>query len=238
MVEKILIESGDSSKPNNYDKIVNILDNFNQYCNFEHQPVIDVSNQIRLFGEKSPEKDSIGIIPKNAITKIWEYIPFHEIQRKLFITESGFLVATYNLYQIINHPYLSSYDNFKYSFSLEDYRKDIPLIWLELLCVKDTSRGSGEAQVLIDEFIKDIKEEYFEKKKNDLVIIGIDIAGTDRGWENKSLTKYYKKLGFTIKPSSDFNIISPGSQIGIMEIYNTNLDELIFPSVPTHIPVL
>ena len=130
----------------------------------------------------------------------------------------GFLLATYDVVNIENHPDLESYDFTKYTTLLNSTKINAPLIWLELICVHQDFRSKNIAKTLIEELKTDAKNTYFTDENIKYIVIGIDIAGTANNLMNKSLANFYQKLGFKILFDSGFDVYTGGALLGYLQI--------------------
>lgn len=211
-----------------------ILENFAQFCHSNTPKKVNVHPQNHIFRGKSPNEDYTTNIPIDALVR---YIPntgkiespFNEIERAMFFYTnggvcSGFLFVTYNIESIENHKNLNPYDLAKYGSYLNATKQiKAPLLWIELVCVKQESRGQNIAEKLIDTLKKDAIDKYFTNKETQYIVIGIDIAGTKNNWMNQSLSNFYEKLGFKMSINSGFDIITSGGQIGYLQIKRTDI---------------
>jgi len=215
------------------NKLSIILKNFATVCsiptkNFAtiHQTIHQEKSFLR---PESPSEDTISYIPKTALSRLLDDDTsnlFNTIDRYLFFMEEGFLIATFNVEQLINNSNLDSYDNMKYNTLYSSYpdsfintkpNPNIPLIWIELICVDPKYRKKGITKLLLNNLEKKITDIYKDNTNVEYVILGLDIAGTTNGWRNKNLRDVYSKLGFNFE-NDGFYIYTEGGQIGFKEI--------------------
>jgi len=112
----------------------------------------------------------------------------------------GFLGGIVNAYDILTEHYedpkLSSYDRTKYgnvySYLVPDTAPEIPMSWIEIICVHPEGRGRNIAQTLIERFIAYSKQ----SQHADAIVVGLDIVGTVKGGINLGLKGVYERLGF------------------------------------------
>ena len=119
--------------------------------------------------------------------------------------------------QLINHDKLDPYNNHKYNIIYsgivpknQQSNLSIPLVWIELICVRENARGNSKSRILIDFFEKSLLDKYPDSES---IIIGLDIPGTKNNWQNKELLGVYSRLGFTF-PTTDFHFYHLGAQLG------------------------
>ena len=135
----------------------------------------------------------------------------------------GFLGGTVDVLPVLdkyaNDPRMDSYDRVKYinvysEFGpQEETEPDIPLSWVEILCISPSSRGKNLSNKLITLFVDYCKSITGEKE----VILGVDVAGTKENGINLGLVKNYEKLGFKFDMSwnlSDVYTMFLGAQFG------------------------
>lgn len=112
----------------------------------------------------------------------------------------GFLGGVINAYDILTEHYedpkLSSYDRTKYgsvySYLVSDTAPEIPMSWIEIICVHPEGRGNNIAQTLIERFISYSKE----SQHSDKIVVGLDIVGTVKRGINLGLKGVYEGFGF------------------------------------------
>lgn len=112
----------------------------------------------------------------------------------------GFLGGVINAYDILNmyyeDPKLSSYDRTKYSsvysYLVPETAPEIPMSWIEIICVHPEGRGHNIAQTLIERFISYSKQ----SQHSDTIVVGLDIVGTVKGGINLGLKGVYEGFGF------------------------------------------
>mgnify|MGYP001398155686 CR=1 FL=1 len=114
----------------------------------------------------------------------------------------GFLGGNINALPILDKygetPQMDSYDRVKYinvysEFGpQDDVEPDIPLSWVEILCIAPNGRGKKLPEQLITMFIAHCKSVTGEKE----LVLGVDVAGTVEGGINLGLVRNYEKLGF------------------------------------------
>ena len=210
------------------DKLSIILKNFTTICSTPTKNSSTIYQKKSFLQPESPLEDTISQIPKSALSRLLDETstPFHTIDKHLFFMEEGFLIATFNVEQLINNSNLDSYDNMKYNTLYSSYpdsfintkpNPNIPLIWIELICVDPKYRKKGITKLLLNNLEKKITDIYKDNTNVEYVILGLDIAGTTNGWRNKNLRDMYSKLGFKFENDS-FYIYTEGGQIGFKEI--------------------
>ena len=135
----------------------------------------------------------------------------------------GFLAGNVNTLPILDKyadgPRMDSYDRVKYinvysEFGpQEDTEPDIPLSWVEILCIAPDSRGQNLSDKLITLFVDYCKSITGEKE----LVLGIDVVGTNENGINLGLVKNYEKLGFKFDMwwnLSDVYTMFMGAQFG------------------------
>ena len=135
----------------------------------------------------------------------------------------GFLAGNVNVLPILdkyaNDPRMDSYDHVKYinvysEFGpQEDAEPDIPLSWVEILCITPDSRGQNLSDKLITLFVDYCKSITGEKE----LVLGVDVVGTNENGINLGLVKNYEKLGFKFDMwwnLSDVYTMFMGAQFG------------------------
>ena len=221
----------------NREIIDHILANFATFCHSQKDKQACVRSQVNTFRGKSPETDIVTNIPFVALAR---YLPktnhfesvFNDVERVMFFNQddnkyTGFLLATYDVVKIENHPDLSSYDVAKYGSFLHATKQiKAPLIWLELICVREDKRGANIAKELIHSLKTDVINKFFSNDETEYIVIGIDISGTKNSWMNKSLADFYEKLGFKMSIDSGFDLYTSGGQIGYLQIKKSDISML------------
>ena len=227
MINVLKIEKNKPLKT--HPPLTTILDQFTETCSLP-KTTSNVVYQPKgfLLGE-SPDKDEISNIPKGALKKFVSMEtdnPYFKIDRYLFFSEGGFLIASFNVETLINHKNLESYDNMKYNTLYTGYYDlsintkpdpNLPMVWIELICIHPNHRKTGYIKRLISALKTKIQEIYSINPEIKFVILGLDVAGTVNGWRNKDLRDYYSKLGFIFEEDG-FHVYTEGGQIGYKEI--------------------
>ena len=210
------------------DKLSIILKNFATTCSTPTKHSSTIYQKKNFLQPESPSEDTTSQIPKSALSRLLNdtSTPFNIIDKYIFFMEEGFLIATFNVEQLINNSDLDSYDNMKYNTLYSSYpdsfinRKpnpNIPLVWIELICVDPKYRKKGVTKLLLNSLEKKINDIYKDNSNVEYVVLGLDIAGTTNGWRNKNLRDIYSKLGFNFEEDG-FYVYTEGGQIGFKEI--------------------
>ena len=211
------------------NKLAIILKNFATVCSIPTKNFATIPQKKSFLLPESPSEDTISQIPKIALSRLLDddtSNPFNIIDRYLFFMEEGFLISTFSVELLINNRKLDSYDNMKYNTLYSSYpnsfinklpNPNIPLVWIELICVNPKYRKKGITKQLLNNLEKKITDTYKDNTNVEYVILGLDIAGTTNGWRNKNLRDIYSKLGFNFEEDG-FYIYTEGGQIGFKEI--------------------
>ena len=92
------------------------------------------------------------------------------------------------------------------------------LNWIEILCVSPDSRGKNVGYQLL----KTLEEYLLANFDTNNIVIGLDVVGTKKRFQNLSLRNYYSNLGFKF-PQTGFHEHHSGAQLA----YNIIKGELI-----------
>jgi len=122
----------------------------------------------------------------------------------------GFIGGVTNALDILeefyNKPALSSYDQSKYVNVFNHFvqeGQDMPMSWIEIICVHPDNRKQQIATGLIEKF----KEICFRRNKTKTLLLGLDIVGVgigNGGSINSELKEKYESMGFDF--SMPFNV--------------------------------
>jgi len=183
--------------------------------------------------------DTVYPIPINALTRLFpNYVekPYDSIDR-LFISKGneGFMMVNLNVQTIINPSHYHGIDLYDYSKYMSIYQgfekyeeynpifnddgdeidedpfpnKDTMLNWIEIICVSPNSRGKSVGYQLL----KTLEEYLLKEFDNNKIVIGLDVVGTKKRFQNLDLKNYYTSLDFKF-PELGFHMYHSGAQLG------------------------
>jgi GNAT superfamily N-acetyltransferase len=227
---KYLLIDLDTENPDERKYIDQTIQQYATIC----KSVTSTPSLKRMTPFSSKLTQTTGTVSPLAFEPLRRLLPEHdtiyqETRRVLIVcvdkTDSvvGFLGGSVDALPILDKygdtPRMDSYDRVKYinvysQFGpQEDTEPDIPLSWVEILCVAPSGRGQNLPKQLITKFIEYCKSVTGEKE----LVLGVDVAGTVENGINLGLVRNYEKLEFKFDMDwnlSDVYTMFMGAQFG------------------------
>jgi GNAT superfamily N-acetyltransferase len=196
----------DTSDPDEQRIVKEVDGQYNDIC---HQvKKTKALKKIMFTTEWQQVEDSVFALAKEPLDRMRtesEHPVYSDLDNTLVVCMDGerilgFLGGVINAYDILTKHYedpkLSSYDRTKYgsvySYLVSDTAPEIPMSWIEIICVHPEGRGQNIAQTLIERFISYSKQ----SQQSDMIVVGLDIVGTVKGGINLALRGIYEGFGF------------------------------------------
>ena len=212
--------------------IKDVLEQYDELC--QYQGLVKSSKRKGLFGATKWQEieDTVPKLNPMALDRLLpDKNKLYDTTERLLIvcTEGeaicGFIGGVVDVTSIMHSSIadgLSSYDSSKYNDIYSSFEgaeeTNIPMSWIEILCVSPKNRSRGIGKMLIEYYQEEIKNRHLMAQPDvPYGLIGLDIVGTESGGINISLKKYYEDQGFDFSSESNMQArMFHGAQFAVL----------------------